>query len=282
MLFAIWISIKRLILPDELVSIIHKSYIILTVLNITWAVAKFAGILFDEYNKKTKINIRVVPLLKRAIFIIIWGVGILTALNNAGIEIAAIFAALGISGIAAALAAQDTIKNIFGGITIYTDSTFHIGDIIQFDGHEACVHDIGMRSTRLRTYDDRLITVPNYKLTDALVVNISSEQRRRVLIKLGVVYDTTPQKMKEAITILKSIPQNVREIDKETVAVFSDFGDSALVITYIYFILLPTDIREATSKVNFEILSRFNEAGLSFAYPSQTLYVENSCKNLNI
>jgi MscS family membrane protein len=107
---------------------------------------------------------------------------------------------------------------------------------------------------------------------DASVVNISVEPSRRVVIKLGLTYDTAPDKMLEAIDILKKIPQAVNEIDASTIAVFSDFGDFALGITYIYYIKKDRDIRESNSKVNFEILNKFNAAGLNFAFPTQTVY----------
>jgi MscS family membrane protein len=180
---------------------------------------------------------------------------------------------------AVALAAQDTIKNIFGGITIYTDAPFRLGDTIRFDEYEGTVQDIGIRSTRIITYEQQIVSVPNYKLMDASIINISAEPSRRVVITLGLTYDTTPQKMKEAIEILKKLPANISEIEENTIAVFSAFGDFALLITYIYYIKKNLDIRESTSKVNFEILNGFNEAGLNFAFPTQTIYTNVASAN---
>jgi MscS family membrane protein len=269
-LVAIWFAAARLQMSVKIHDVIEKSYNILIVVNITWFVSKFVASLIAEYGEH--INSRLLPLIRRTALSVIWIIGIVTALNNIGIEITSILGVLGVGGVSVALAAQDTIKNIFSGITIVTDAPFRIGDIIQFDGYEGTVQDIGIRSTRILTYEQRIISVPNFKLMDASVVNISAEPSRRVLVKLGLTYDTTPKKMQEAIEILNKIPVAVSEIEKDTVAVFSDFGDFALAITFIYYIRKNQDIRESISKVNFEILRNFNNAGLNFAFPTQTVY----------
>ncbi|MDR1896445.1 MAG: mechanosensitive ion channel family protein [Prevotellaceae bacterium] len=274
MLAAIWVASMRLIKTDSAHKIIEDAYRILTVINVTWFISKFVSALIDEYGEKN-FNNRLLPLLKRGVLILIWAIGIVTALHNVGIQVATLLGGLGIGGVAVALAAQDSIKNIFGGITIFTDRPFSIGDLIQFDSYEGTVQDIGLRSTRILTYEKRMVTVPNYKLTDASVVNISAEPQRRVLIKLGLTYDTTPQKMQEAIELLKNLPQAVEEIDNETIVSFSEFGESALIITYIYYIKKPINAYETNSKVNFEILNRFNNAGLNFAFPTQTIYLNS-------
>jgi MscS family membrane protein len=269
-LVAVWIAAERLNLGTKTYNIIEEAYRVLIAIDVTWFISKFASSLISEYGEH--INTRLLPLIKRTILILIWTIGIVTALHNIGIQIASILGVLGVGGVSVALAAQDTIKNIFSGITIVTDAPFRIGDIIQFDSYEGIVQDIGLRSTRILTYEQRIVSVPNFKLMDASVINISAEPARRVIIKLGLTYDTAPHKMKEAIDILKKLPAAVTEIEENTVAVFSDFGDFALVITYIYYIRKNLDIRESTSKVNFEILNNFNNAGLNFAFPSQTIY----------
>jgi MscS family membrane protein len=272
-LVAVWIAVGRLNMDTKMYNIIEIAYHILIILNVTWFISKFTDSLILEYGGR--INNRLLPLIKRTVQIIIWIIGIVTALNNIGVEIASILGVLGVGGVSIALAAQDTLKNIFSGITIVTDAPFRIGDVIQFDSYEGVVQDIGLRSTRILTYEQRIVSVPNCKLMDASVINISAEPSRRVVIKLGLTYDTSPQKMQEAIVILKKIPEVVAEIEANTVAVFSEFGDFALNITFIYYIKKDSDIRESTSKVNFEILNNFNIAGLSFAFPTQTLLIEN-------
>ena len=107
--------------------------------------------------------------------------------------------------------------------------------------------------------------------------NGASEPMRRVVLNLGLTYDTTPEKMKEALDILKAIPgrvENVSSNPSDTTAVFTNYADSALVIMYIYFIEKQGDILGVTSNMNMEILSSFNKAGLEFAFPTQTVYIQ--------
>jgi len=175
------------------------------------------------------------------------------------------------------LAAQDTIKNIYGGFTIFTDRPFRIGDRIKVDGFDGFVEEIGIRSTRIRTLEKRVVTIPNFKLVEASVENISEEPLRRVLIKLGLTYDTTPDKMNEAMSILKDMPNRVENVaERDIMVAFTDFANSSLVITFVYFIQKDADVMEVPSKVNFEILRAFNDVGLQFAFPTQTLYLEKT------
>jgi MscS family membrane protein len=284
-LFAVWVAATRLEMTEKIHEMTVMSYDILVVIVITWFFARLFTDLLEygvknngvEDRGKFSIDPVLLPLAKRTVLIIVWSLGIITALHNVGLQLTTLLGTLGIGGIAFALAAQDTIKNIFGGVTLFTDRTFRIGDIIKFDGTEGTVIDISLRSTRIRTYDRRITTVPNYKLTDALITNVSSEPGRRIVMELGLTYDTSPEKMREAIDILKKIPEKISEIGRQDItAAFTDFGDSALTVTYIYFINPEAGIHETRSKVNFEILETFNRAGLDFAFPSRTLYISGN------
>ena len=220
---------------------------------------------------------KMMPIIKRTILVIVWLIGIVMALSNVGVNISALLGTLGIGGIAFALAAQDTVKNVFGTFTILTDKPFSIGDTIRVDSYEGTVVDVGVRSTKIMNYDKRIITFPNYKITDTSIVNISSEPMRRVVLNLGLTYDTTSEKMKEALELLKSIPKRVENVSSnpsDIVAVFTEYSDSALVIMYIYFIEKQGDILGVTSNMNMEILAAFNKAGLNLAFPTRTVYIQ--------
>lgn len=279
MLLGIWIAIHRLVYPDNFVKTIDNAYRILIVLDITWVFARLIGGLLEIYLRKesTGQTHKMMPIIKRTALVLVWIIGIVMALSNIGVNISALLGTLGIGGIAFALAAQDTVKNIFGAFTIFTDKPFNIGDTIRVDSFEGTVIDVGARSTKIMDYDKRIITFPNYKITDANIINISSEPRRRVVLNLGLTYNTTPEKMKEALDILKAIPERVENVSSnpsDTTAVFTNYADSALVIMYIYFIEKQGDILGVTSNMNMEILSSFNKAGLEFAFPTQTVYIQ--------
>jgi len=188
-----------------------------------------------------------------------------------------LIAGLSIGGLAFALAAQDTIKNIYGGFTIFTDRPFRIGDRIKVDGFDGFVEEIGIRSTRIRTLEKRVVTIPNFKLVEASVENISEEPLRRVLLKLGLTYNTSPEKMNEAMAILKDMPNRVENVEtKDIMVAFTDFTDFSLVITFVYFIRKDADVMETPTQVNSEVLRSFNEAELQFAFPTHTVYLEKA------
>ncbi|MDD4968889.1 MAG: mechanosensitive ion channel family protein [Paludibacter sp.] len=286
-LFAIWIAAKRLELGAPVEKAIYLSFRVLTVINITWFVARLVNALLEEYiapkaadkNTMKYLDNHLMSILRRAVLAIIWSFGIIMALNNVGVNVGTLIAGLSIGGLAFALAAQDTIKNIYGGFTIFTDRPFRIGDRIKVDGFDGFVEEIGIRSTRIRTLEKRLVTIPNFKLVEASVENISEEPLRRVLLKLGLTYNTSPVKMNEAMAILKDMPNRVENVEtKDIMVAFTDFTEYSLVITFVYFITKDADVMETPTKVNSEILSAFNAAGLQFAFPTQTLYIEKEGK----
>lgn len=282
-LVAIWFAARRLDLGTSAELVILKSYRILTVLNITWFIARLVNALIKEYwttekgesIKNKKLDTHLISIIQKTILTVIWALGGVMALNNIGVDVRALLGTLGIGGLAFALAAQDTIKNMFGGIAIFTDRPFRIGDRVKVDKYDGFIEDIGIRSTRIRTLEKRLVTIPNYKMVDAPVENVSEEPMRRVLTKLGLTYNTTPGEMNEAMEILRTMPDKVENVHPKDITVaFTDFTDFALVITFIYFIKKDADVMETPSQVNTEILRSFNAAGLQFAFPTQTIYIE--------
>lgn len=283
-LSAIWFAARRLNLGVEIEHYIAFAYKILIVVNITWFIARFANALIEEYwvqkvdehNHKV-LDVHLVSLLRKTILTVIWSLGTVTALNNLGYSVGAIVGTLSIFGVAFALASQDTIKNIFAGITIFFDRPFRIGDRIKVDKYDGFIEDIGIRSTRLRTLEKRLVTVPNFKMMDSFIENVTEEPMRRVHMKLGLTYNTTPAKMDEAMAILKDMPNRVSDVsEKDMVVAFTDFTDFSLAITFVYFVKKKADPMETPSKVNSEILRAFNAAKLQFAYPTQTVHIEKN------
>ena len=279
-LLGIWIAIHRLVYPDSFVKIVDSAYKILIVLDITWVFARLFGRLLQAYwgyRSDGQAN-KMMPVVKRAILVVVWVIGIVMALSNVGVDISALLGTLGIGGIAFALAAQDTVKNIFGAFTIFTDKPFSIGDTIRVDGLEGTVIDVGVRSTRILGYDRRIITLPNFKITDASITNISSEPMRRVSVQLSLTYDTSAEKMQEALDILKALPTKVENVSTQPSDItvnFTGYTDSALVITFYYYIVKSGDILGVTSNMNMQILSSFNQAGIHFAFPTRTVFLQN-------
>jgi len=274
-LFALWISLTRLNLSVSLKEILGQSYIILITLNITWFIARFIDVLIKENAKQKaekkkalnqKISNRFVPLIRRFVLIIIWITGIITALSSAGFSVTALFGTLGIGGIAVALAAQDTVKNIIGGITLFADRTFKIGDRIKFDSMEGTIEDVGIRRTKIRTLNNNLLTIPNYKIVDSAIEKIPNDTRKKIVLTIGLPLNTSAEKMKKAIELIRSIPNDIKEIDAKDLSVtFSDICNTSFQITFIYYVKkTPVEYKEIVSRVNLEILNRFEQTEINF------------------
>lgn len=212
---------------------------------------------------------RSLPGIRAVVRVLIWGLGFVVALNNAGYDVAALLAGIGIGGLAMALAAQETVANVFGGITIYADKPFKPGDRVRVDGHDGFVQQIGIRSTRIQALAGPIVVIPNKKFTESIIENVSEEPSRRILLELGLVYQTPPEKMERAMEVLREIVASHQGVLEERhIVSFNAFKEYALNILFVCFIRKSVDIFEAHSMVNLAILRRFNEEGLSFAYPT--------------
>lgn len=282
-LVCLWFAIDNLHLNTEYHHAIGKAFYVLYVINVSWFLDDLASMLIEkgfsitkDKIKSTNVDANMVKTIDKIVSVIIWSITFVVALSILGIDIKALVATLGIGGVAIALAGQDTAKNLIGGITILGDRTFRIGDRIIANGYEGTVEDIGLRSTKLRTLAGRLVIIPNGNLTNASVENVTLETSRKVTFKIGLTYDTTPEKMREAIKILKALPDDTPAITKDVVASFTDFGDFSLGITFAYYIKHPrtANVFAINNDVNMKILTRFNDAGLNFAFPTQTIQIE--------
>lgn len=253
-------------------------FTIIFILNITWLIVRVIDALIEEYivplvsKSESDLDDQLMPVIRKVVKAILWSVGIIIGLNNAGFDVAALIAGLGIGGLALALAAQDTVKNIFGGLMIFVDKPFKITDRIKIDSWDGVVEEIGIRSTRLRTLEGRIVTMPNARFSENAVENVTKEPTRKVISNLGLTYETSPEKMEQALQILKNIASNNENVLDEALVSFNNWGDFSMGILYIYYIKAGSDILVTQTEMNMAILKQFNEAGLDFAYPTQTIY----------
>ncbi len=274
----IWYGLSLLILPERVETWIANSLQFLIVLSITWLFARLFESLFTHYlaplaeKSENDLDDQLLPIVRKGVKSAVWALGVIVALNNAGYEVGAVIAGLGIGGLALAMAAKDTVSNIFGGFTIFTDRPFSLKDRVKVDGFDGTVEEIGIRSTRLRTLAGTLVTIPNATFSDNSVENVSVEPSRKVVLNLGLTYDTTPEGMEQAMVILKEITAAAEGLEEKVIIGFNAFGDFAMNILLIYYITKGADIVATQTTINLEILKRFNEAGLEFAFPTQTLY----------
>jgi MscS family membrane protein len=178
--------------------------------------------------------------------------------------------------LAFALAAQDSVANLFGGLTVFFDKPFTINDRIKISGFDGFVKEVGIRSTRVKTLAGRIVTIPNKEFTASIVENVSSEPSRKVVQTLGLTYDMDASKVERAIQVLTDIHAENIETTEDNVITFTAFGDFSLNILFIYYIKKESDIMVTQSNINMQILKRFAAEGLDFAFPSQTIYTKKT------
>lgn len=273
----IWFGLLTLTLPAMLRNLINNACYILLTLNVAWLLVRLLDALTDEYvvpfvrKSDSDLDDQLLPILRKGLRFLIWTLGVIVGANNAGYDIGAILAGLGIGGLAFALAAQDTVSNLFGGITIFLDKPFRVQDRVKISGFDGTIREIGMRSTRLQTLEGRVVTIPNAAFTDSPVENVSSEPSRKVVLNLGLTYDTDHQGMELGMKLLKEILAENKDTEDKVLVSFNAFGDFALGILLIYYIKKGSDILDTQTAVNMEILKRFNENKLDFAFPTQTI-----------
>ena len=191
--------------------------------------------------------------------------------------ITSVIAGLGIGGLAVALAAQDTIKNFFGSLVLFVDKPFELGDRIVIDGHDGPVEEVGFRSTKIRTLEGHLVTIPNGELANKTIQNIGKRPHIRRIVNITITYDTPPEKIERAIAIVKELLENHEGMheDYPPRVYLSDLNADSLNIMAIYWYHPPNywDYMTFTERFNKEVLRRYNEEGIDFAFPTQTMYL---------
>ena len=221
---------------------------------------------------------RLLPFINTVVKYVIIALGAIFILQELNFDVTALIASLGVVGIGISLASQDTVGNLFGFAAIVSDDPFKVGDYIKTPNVTGIVEQVGMRSTRVRQLDQALVTVPNNLLTNAIVLNWSRLEKRRLNVTLTLTYSTTSEQMRAVVEAIRNMLQNRENIDPESVIVhFVDFSASSLDVLVICQILLA-DWREFTSlkeSLYLEIMGIVEELGISFAFPSQSLYIED-------
>jgi len=230
---------------------------------------------------KTKLDDMLVPVVRKSLRITIAIIATLWIADGIlGAQIRTIILGAGVGGIAIALAAKDTVANFFGSVTIFTDRPFQVDELVDIDGNVGTIEEVGFRSTRIRTLQGHLVTVPNSVITNSIVKNIGRRPFIRRTFNITITYDSGYGKTQKAVEIIKQILADVPEINtdpaKPARVYFSDFNDWSLNI-YISYWVKPADYwlyHEVNEKVNFEIMKRFGAEKIEFAFPTQTLYLK--------
>jgi len=254
----------------------------LLIFDIFWALFNIVNIFEDKVyhfiGKYGKASREMASFIIKLLKILIISLAIIALLQEFGINVTGFLASLGLGGLAFALAAKDTASNIFGGIAILTDNIFKMGEWIKIGDVEGIVEDIGMRTTKIRAFDKRLIIVPNSVIANSSVENFSRRDKRRVVMRIGLTYNTSTKTIKQVIEDIKKMLLDHPEVakDESLLIYFDEYEDSSLSI-FCYFFTTTAEWKEylrIKEDINLKIKEIIDKYPTDFAFPSNSIYFE--------
>jgi small-conductance mechanosensitive channel len=279
LVLSVYMGSLKLALPETTGNILKNAFVIVSLVQVAILVSYTINFWIERYRKqKIESNAEAVTTLSSVGFVLkmmIWIIFVLIALDNIGVNITTFIAGLGIGGIAVALAVQNILGDLFASFSIVLDKPFVIGDFIIVDDHLGTVENIGLKTTKIRSLSGEQLVFSNTDLLKSRIRNFKRMYERRVVFAIGVLYQT-PHEM------LSEIPKMIYEIINSKAQVrfdrahFKEYGDYSLKFEVVYWIQSPDynlymDIQQA---INLDIFKQFNEAGIEFAYPTQTLLLQ--------
>ena len=217
------------------------------------------------------------PWIKKSLVAVFVVFGVLLTIQSLGYNVSTILQGLGIGGLAFALAAQDTIANLFGSLVVAIDQPFKVGETVKIGSNVGTVEDIGLRSTKIRLVDRSLVVLPNKMVSSEAIVNLSRFTGRRVEQVFGLTYDTTPDKMETIVREIRRLIEGETEVDTASVHVyFRDFSASSLDIWTVYVIKAPDFAKHLAlrQRLNLAIMRAVKAQGLDFAYPTSVMHLD--------
>jgi len=276
---AIYSGLSYLVFSEKADKFIDNSMVVVITIYVIRLFSAFIRLALESYIGKQEGGLEKLKQLNGIMLMInalIWAVGLLFLFDNLGYNVTTIVAGLGIGGIAIALAAQNILGDLFNYFVIFFDRPFEVGDFITVDDKKGTVEHIGIKTTRLLSVNGEQLAFSNSDLTKSRIHNYKRMERRRVVFSLGVVYSTTHEKLQKIPTIIKDIITN-QELATFDRAHFASFGTYSLNFEVVYFIesadYMPyMDTQEG---INLKIFKAFDEEKIEFAYPTQTILVNN-------
>ncbi|MCU7866064.1 MAG: mechanosensitive ion channel family protein [Candidatus Thiodiazotropha sp. (ex Lucinoma borealis)] len=277
-----WVSINLMGLSESVMLVLLIAVKFLASISGVWAAYRMVDLISAYLHKKAqltsnKLDDALVPLIPRTLKVFVTVIGFVFIADNLNIDISSLLAGLGLGGLAFALAAKDMVQNLFGSVTVLMDRTFSVGDWIIVDGEEGSVERIGFRSTRVRTFYNSVVTVPNSKFITATVDNMGERRFRRLSCKLSLTYDTPPDRIDAFCEGVRELVRQHPYMRKDYYHVYlNEFAASSLDVLLYVFWETPewnTELRER-HRFMLDILRLAQKLGVEFAFPTQTLYMK--------
>ena len=279
------IGLRVFIWPQWAEDFLSKGLGIVVAFSLTYLALKSADMAVGYWQARSTttgdkpFDAQLFPIITKSLRVFIIVVSVLVTSQNLGLNITGLIASLSIGGLALGLAAQDTVANLFGAVAVFVDKPFRVGDRVKFADVDGIVEAIGLRSTRVRNLDGHVITVPNKTMGNASITNISGRPNIKTEMNIGLTYDTTTEKVREALAILKDVYSR-SPMTQDLMLSFNRFADSSLNLNVVHW-WSNTDYRAYLAGMqdfNLEIKDRFAQAGIEFAFPTRTLYVKQDSK----
>jgi len=277
------VGYPQLVLPVAWSAALASTVRVLVTIALVWAAYLCVDLLAAKLTERaaktdSKLDDQLVPLLRKTLKVVVCIIGALVVMQNLEFDVTTLFASVSIGGLAVGLAARDTLANLFGSISIFVDSPFQIGDWINVDGTDGTVEEVGFRSTRIRTFYNSVVVVPNAHLANAKIDNYGLRQLKRCFVTLGLSYDTTPEQMQAFVEGCRAVIQSNPLTVKDRYEVhMSGFGDSAMEVMLYFFFECDTWTDELRERHNvfLELMRLARDVGVSFAFPTQSLHIES-------
>ncbi|MCB9674099.1 MAG: mechanosensitive ion channel family protein [Alphaproteobacteria bacterium] len=227
---------------------------------------------------ENRLDDQLIPLVRQSVQVVVLVLGVLYLADAIGIDVWKLAAGVGIGGLAFALAAQDTVANVFGSVNIFVDRPFQIGDWVIIGSVEGVVEEVGFRSTRVRTFYNSVVTIPNSQITNANVDNMGLRPRRRVKMMLSLTYDTPPDKLEAYVEGVRAILAAHPFVQRTYEVHVYTLGASSVDILVYYHVVVPGWHEElkARSQNILEFMRLAEQLGVSFAFPSTSVYLEST------
>ncbi len=275
---AIFLALQVLEIPPGLEKTGRLVFIIALLLQAGVIGNQVIAFFLEQYRKKhldrDAAGVTTVSALAFVGKLVLWGLVLLLALDNLGVNVTGLVAGLGIGGIAVALAAQSVLGDLFASLSIVLDQPFVIGDFIVLENDRGTVEHIGLKTTRIKSLSGEQLIIGNADLLRSRIRNFKRMTERRALFSIGVTYQTPPEKLAAIPGMIQEIIE-VREKLRFERAHFKEFADFALVFEVVYWVLDPafTVFMDIQQEINLEIARRFAASGIEFAYPTQTVFL---------
>lgn len=262
--------------------LISKGFSLIFIYSICWillSMINFIGLILLKKAESTenKMDDQLIPFIVEIGKILVYILGVFIVMGNIfNVNIAALATGLGIGGVALAMASKESLENLLGSFTIFFDQPFTVGDVVTVGAVTGTIEKVGFRSTRIRTFDKSLVTLPNKKMIDAELDNLGLRSVRRVKFNVGLTYETSPDQIRSIVYDIQEMINQHEKTNQEGRVRFQEFGASSLDVMVIYFVDSPRweDLIDVKEDINYKIMEIVKKHKSDFAFPSRTVYLQ--------